>query len=102
MIKYLESLDRSAGLAFWRNHLLNATPTPFLQAIPSAPRAIVNVAVARQVRTGHGSLIHQFGIMASSLVTAAWVVVLAAYTGSADVVFGQVLAGQSRFPFLRI
>jgi hypothetical protein len=98
MIKYLEGLDRTAGLDFWRTHLLNAAPTPFLQALPGAPRAIVNMSISREVNTGHSLLTEHFGIMPSSLVTAAWSVVLAAHSGTADVVFGQIIAGRSKSP----
>ncbi|KAF8584768.1 acetyl-CoA synthetase-like protein [Ramaria rubella] len=95
MIKYLEGLDRTAGLDFWRRHLLDATPTSFLQALPGAPRAVADAAVCREVRTDHSSLTKQFGIMASSLVTAAWSIVLSAHTGGPDVVFGQIMSGRS-------
>ncbi|KAF8584766.1 acetyl-CoA synthetase-like protein [Ramaria rubella] len=95
MIKYLEGLDRTAGLDFWRRHLLDATPTSFLQALPGAPRAVADVAVCREVRADHSSLTKRFGIMASSLVTAAWSIVLSAHTGGPDVVFGQIMSGRS-------
>jgi hypothetical protein len=71
MIKYLEGLDRIVGLDFWRTHFLNAEPTPFVQALPGVPRAIVNMSISREVNIGHGLLTEHFGIMPSSLVTAA-------------------------------
>ncbi|KAF8573139.1 CoA-dependent acyltransferase, partial [Ramaria rubella] len=95
MIKFLEGLDRTAGVDFWRRHLLDAIPTPFLQAHPEAPRAAVNATVHREVCAKHSSLTKRFGIMPSSLVTAAWAIVLSAHTGSLDVVFGQIMSGRN-------
>jgi Condensation domain len=97
MIKYLERLDRKPGLDFWRSHLQNVSPTPFLQSVPSARRVMTNKSVTRDVLVGHGSLTRQFGIMASTIVTGAWSIVLAAHSGCTDVVFGQVLAGRSEY-----
>ncbi|KAF8580410.1 acetyl-CoA synthetase-like protein [Ramaria rubella] len=95
MIKYLERLDRTPGLDFWRTHLANVAPTPFLQALPGASRATTNATVGRGFRTGHGSFTRESGIMPSTLVTAAWSLVLAAHSNCIDVVFGQVLAGRN-------
>jgi hypothetical protein len=95
MIKYLEQLDRKTGLDFWRHHLQGATPTPFLQSLPGVARVIANATATRELRIGHGSFTRQFGITASTLVTCAWSIVLAAHSHCADVVFGQVLAGRS-------
>ncbi|KAF8572696.1 acetyl-CoA synthetase-like protein, partial [Ramaria rubella] len=95
MVKYLEALDRTAGLEFWKNKLLNATPTPFLQPLPGTSRATVNASTTRHIRTGHSLITREFGIMASTLATAAWALVLAVHTGSLDVVFGQIVAGRS-------
>jgi hypothetical protein len=89
MIKYLEQLDRTTGLDFWRNHLQGTTPTPFLQSLPGAARVIANATATREV---HGSFTRQFGITASTLVTCAWSIVLAVHSHCADVVFSQVLA----------
>ncbi|KAF8580409.1 hypothetical protein K439DRAFT_1662792 [Ramaria rubella] len=95
MLKYLERLDRTAGLDFWRRHLLNASPTAFLEALPGAPRATVDKNISRKIYADHKSLTQQFGITASSLITAAWAIVLAAHAGNMDVVFGQVVAGRN-------
>ncbi|KAF8587753.1 amino acid adenylation [Ramaria rubella] len=95
MIKYLEGLDRAPGLNFWRRHLENATPTPFLQPSPGSPRVTTNALVMREVYTGHGSFTRRSGIMPSTLVTGAWSIVLAVHSNCSDVVFGQVLAGRN-------
>jgi hypothetical protein len=95
MIKYLVDLDRAPGLEFWSNKLLTATPTPFLQPLPGTPRATVDTSATRHVQTSHSSIAREFGIMASTLATAAWAFVLAEHTGSSDVVFGHVVAGRS-------
>jgi Condensation domain len=95
MIKYLEHLDRTTGLEFWRSHLQDATPTPFLLSLPGSRRVIAEETVLRNVHVDHISLTRRFGIMASTLVTAAWSIVLAAHSNCTDVVFGQVLSGRS-------
>ncbi|KAF8588133.1 hypothetical protein K439DRAFT_706650 [Ramaria rubella] len=95
MVKYLEGLDRAAGLEFWKHKLQSATPTAFLQPLPGAARATTNASITRVIRAGHTSVAREFGIMASTLATAAWAFVLAAHTGSSDVVFGQIVAGRS-------
>jgi hypothetical protein len=63
MAKYLEGLDRTTGLDFWRSHLLNVTPTPFIQTLPGAPRALANESVTPEVEIKRSSLAQQFGIM---------------------------------------
>lgn len=95
MIKYLESLDRTPGLHFWQNHLLDANPTPFPQSVPDGSRAIANTVASRELHKDHTSFTRHFGVTAASLATAAWSVVIAAHTSSPDVVFGQVVAGRS-------
>lgn len=96
MIKYLKNIDRTAGLRFWQDHLFGAKPTSFPHSLQNAPRAIVNTVLSREVHCEHSLFSRQFGVMASSLVTAAWSVVLAKHTNDTDVVFGQVVAGRSR------
>ena len=95
LIKYLSSIDRTAGLDFWKNKLLTATPLSFLQPPPGAERMTVNTSITRRIHPGHGTMAREYGIMASTLATAAWALVLAAHTGSSDVVFGQPVAGRS-------
>ncbi|KAF8588131.1 acetyl-CoA synthetase-like protein, partial [Ramaria rubella] len=95
MVKYLEGLDRAAGLEFWKHKIQSATPTAFLQPLPGAARATTNASTTRVISAGHTSVAREFGIMASTLATAAWAFVLAAHTGSSDVVFGQIVAGRS-------
>ena len=99
MIKYLECLDRTAGVEFWRSHLRDASPTPFLLGLPGSRRVIAERAVVRNVHVDHVSLTRRFGIMASTLVTVGWSIVLAVHSNCADVVFGQVLSGRSAHNF---
>jgi hypothetical protein len=95
MIKYLKRLDRRTGLDFWRNHLQGAMLTPFLQPLPGSPRVTSNATATHEVQIEHNSFTRQFGITASTLVTCAWSVVLAAHSNTVDVVFDQILAGRS-------
>ncbi|KAF8584770.1 acetyl-CoA synthetase-like protein [Ramaria rubella] len=95
VVRYLEKLDRTSGLDFWRRHLEGVAPTSFLQSLPVAPRATTNRTVIRALHTEHGSFARRFGIMPSTLATAAWAIVLAAHSNCDDVVFGQILAGRN-------
>ncbi|KAF8573006.1 acetyl-CoA synthetase-like protein [Ramaria rubella] len=95
VVSYLEKLDRTSGLEFWRRHLEGVAPTPFLQSLPGTPRSTTNTTVIRAVHPGHGSFTRRFGIMPSTLVTAAWAIVLAAHSNCCDVVFGQILGGRN-------
>lgn len=96
MIKYLQHIDRIGGIEFWRKHLHNASPTPFLQGRSNARRVTANTIILRDL---HGvdarSLTRRFGIMPSTLITCAWAMVLSAHSNSTDIVFGQVLSGRS-------
>lgn len=97
MVKYLQNLDRTDSLEFWRRHLHGASPTPFLQRRPEARHVIANNATLRDVLLQYDFLTRHFGIMASTLVTCAWSIVLSAHSSTMDVIFGQVLAGRSEY-----
>lgn len=95
MIKYLQGLDRSSGIEFWKKHLHNAFPTPFPQGRSNIHRVAADGVIIRSIDIDYNSLTHCFGIMPSTLITCAWSTVLSAHSGITDVVFGQVLAGRS-------
>ena len=95
LVKYILSIDHAAGLDFWKKKLSTATPLPFLQPDPGAQRTTANTWITRRVHPGYSTLAREYGIMASTLATAAWALVLAAHTGSLDVVFGQPVTGRS-------
>lgn len=95
MIQYLQHLDRSSGVAFWKKHLENASPAPFPHR-HSSSRPIADAVISRDVKSiDYSILVRRFGILPSTLVTCAWSIVMSAHTNSHDVVFGQVLTGRS-------
>lgn len=95
MIKYLQCLDHDKDVVFWRKHLLHASPTPFPHRRSSIHRVSSDEVILRNFHINHGLLTRRFGIMPSTLVTCAWSIVLSAHSGTADVLFGQVLTGRS-------
>lgn len=96
MVKYLQTIDRQASMNFWKSKLSDASPSPFLLPRPGAPRLSADSSIVREVSVQFSSLARQ-GVMASTLVTTAWSIVLATHTGATDVVFGQVLVGRSEY-----
>jgi amino acid adenylation domain-containing protein/non-ribosomal peptide synthase protein (TIGR01720 family) len=92
-IQYNSSVDENVSDNFWRTRLLNASPLQF----PQPQHTVVDSSL------GHDTLTHQvpisrnttsMGITLPTIIRAAWSLVVAAYSGSDDVVFGETLAGR--------
>lgn len=99
-IRYLASRDQSASEAFWKATLHNASVAHFPQ--PAHRRASMTKKTpsfrveTRAINLGGR---RRSGILTDitppTLVRAAWAVLLAAYTGVDDVVFGETLTGRN-------
>jgi amino acid adenylation domain-containing protein/non-ribosomal peptide synthase protein (TIGR01720 family) len=92
-IKYLTEMDMPASDDFWRTRLANASPLQFPQTIARADE---------QTRSNQ-MLSHSISISADvagldvtvpTIIRAAWSMIIATYSGSNDVVFGETLAGR--------
>ncbi|KAK3903068.1 hypothetical protein C8A05DRAFT_43642 [Staphylotrichum tortipilum] len=97
-IHYLKQRDLSASERFWGDFLSgSATSVSHFPPLPSTLVAQSDIptlqAETRAVRLQRGKLL--IDVTVPTLVRAAWAIVLAAYTGMDDVVFGETLAGRN-------
>ena len=92
-VKYLLETDPQASDSFWKSRLAGASPLHFPQVPATASddtRDMKMLAHSLPVSRDIAGM----EITMSTLIRAAWAVVIAAYTGSEDVIFGQTLAGR--------
>ncbi|TVY85159.1 Nonribosomal peptide synthetase [Lachnellula suecica] len=92
-IKYLSEVDEHASDEFWRKRLCGASPLHFPQnqhaaVTPKSDSRIITHSVSTSQNTT------SMGITLPSIIRAAWSLVVASYSGSQDVVFGETLAGR--------
>ena len=93
-IQYLLKADVKASDQFWRSHLAGVSSMHF----PQVPHTVA--AQARSTRTlSHRANISRKDISpditVATLIRAAWATLLAAYSGSDDIVFGETLTGRN-------
>ena len=92
-IKYLMETNAQASDDFWKSRFLNASPAHFPSTLSNTNTQTAN----NQVQT-HSTHISRNSIATDitipTIIRAAWAVVIAAYTGSDDVVFGETLSGR--------
>ncbi|ORY11754.1 nonribosomal peptide synthase [Clohesyomyces aquaticus] len=91
-IKYLLDIDRNASAAFWQAHLAGAAPYQFPQRHHVTGDEIPNGQVRNHI--AHMPSNRHDGITPSTVIRAAWSLLVAAYTGCDDVVFGETLTGR--------
>ncbi|KAF4630787.1 hypothetical protein G7Y89_g7349 [Cudoniella acicularis] len=92
-IRYLLEVDLEATDNFWKTKLADASPLQFPQ------NQMVDMDRTRQIEAfSHSTPMsrhaEKMDITVPSLIRAAWTLLVAAYSGSDDVVFGEVLAGR--------
>lgn len=90
-IQYLQNTSRDASVAFWKHHLADAAPYQFPQQHTNAsdtPNGQTLQHTAKLVPQRHTD------ITPPTVIRAAWALLLSAYTGSDDVVFGETLTGR--------
>ncbi|MCJ1261333.1 hypothetical protein MMC22_001197 [Lobaria immixta] len=93
-IKHIVEIDQHLGIAgedFWRSQLVEASPSEF-PALPSTdyqpqPDSVLTQDFSLPAR-------QQGNCTMSTLIWAAWALVISRYTGSLDVVFGTTLTGR--------
>jgi amino acid adenylation domain-containing protein/non-ribosomal peptide synthase protein (TIGR01720 family) len=91
-IKYLASIDTDASKAFWKNSLSGASSYQFPQQAHSAhEKAPVGLTLHHTMKLAAQ---RPNDVTPSNAIRAAWALLLAAYTGSDDVVFGETLTGR--------
>lgn len=93
-VRYLLDMDMEASDDFWKSKLSGASPLQFPQ-IQTA-----DCGRARQIEAfSYTSSVSQRpanrDVTIPSIIRAAWSLIVAAYSGSDDVVFGEILAGRN-------
>ncbi|PVH81870.1 nonribosomal peptide synthase [Cadophora sp. DSE1049] len=92
-IKYLSEVDEEASDEFWKTRLLEASQLQF----PQDQHVVTDQARDNRTLT-HTTPISRntasMGITVPTIIRAAWALVVAAYSGSNDVVFGEIFAGR--------
>lgn len=91
--KYLADIDVQASDEFWKSRLQGASPAthfPIMSATIGAGSS--SSSLRHTVQYGKDNL--RVDVTTSTVVRAAWALVLGAQTGSDDVVFGETLSGR--------
>ena len=95
-IQYLEQSNTAASEEFWRDSLKGASSVAHF---PHLAPAIMNQGEASFRTETHTLNFQRSGILIDitvpTLIRASWAIVLGAYTGVDDVVFGETLAGRN-------
>ncbi|KAK4157425.1 non-ribosomal peptide synthetase [Chaetomidium leptoderma] len=96
-IHYLAQRDMDASERFWKDSLCDASS---ITHFPQLPPMIASQSETPSFRTETRQVnVRRNGILIDitvpTLIRAAWAIVLAAYTGMDDVVFGETLAGRN-------
>ena len=91
-VKYLSNRDHSISKGYWKETLTGSDAYQF----PRASHVNTKSTLNGQTLQHHVKLAphKHVDITPSNVVRAAWALVLAAYTNSSDVVFGETLAGR--------
>ncbi|KAJ9404992.1 hypothetical protein DTO045G8_7318 [Paecilomyces variotii] len=90
-IGFLSAIDEQESDNFWRSRLESPASVQFPRLIDQSYRVEANDTLQRTSRILRPSLPD---ITVSSLVRAAWALTLSAFSGSDDVVFGEILTGR--------
>ncbi|KAJ4374878.1 hypothetical protein N0V83_001956 [Neocucurbitaria cava] len=91
-IKYLADTKADASTKFWKESMAGAAPYQFPQQ--SHSNSETSPAGQTLQHTIKLALNRQTDVTPSNIIRAAWALVIAAYTGSDDVIFGETLAGR--------
>jgi hypothetical protein len=92
-IKYLSEVDEHVSDEFWRKRLSGTSPLQFPQnQHVSSDRTSDSQTLTHSVSISQNTM--SMGITLPSIIRAAWSMVVASYSGSNDVVFGETLAGR--------
>ncbi|KAF2707683.1 acetyl-CoA synthetase-like protein [Pleomassaria siparia CBS 279.74] len=91
-IKYLTDANSDASTRFWQGNLAGPATYQFPQKTHSISDKPPNGQVLQHIATF--STHRHSDITLSTVIRAAWALILAAYTGSGDVIFGETLTGR--------
>ncbi|AIQ51349.1 hypothetical protein R70331_07375 [Paenibacillus sp. FSL R7-0331] len=98
-IEWLEKQDQEQGLSYWEKLLSDYEETAEIKPVTKPPvtelqvqREVVKVSGETSKMLFQAAAAHQ--LTANTLVEAAWGIVLQAYSGTRDVVFGKIVSGR--------
>jgi len=92
-IKYVTDVDSQVSDEFWRTRLANASPLQFPQNVRAEGNQIRdNQMLSHTIAISDDSAGMEVTI--PTIIRAAWSMIVATYSGSNDVVFGETLAGR--------
>lgn len=93
-IQYLQKGDMKASEGFWRSHLAGASSMQFPQiSHTAADQAPDTRTLYHRANISRKDM--RPDITVATIIRAAWTTVIAAYTGSDDVVFGETMTGRN-------
>jgi amino acid adenylation domain-containing protein/non-ribosomal peptide synthase protein (TIGR01720 family) len=103
VVAWQQKQDRERLRGFWQEHLSGRqapTPLPLARvkaAHAGSPGELAVMLSPEQQRTVD-AVVRKYRITQSTLVHAAWALLLSRYTGEEDVVFGSIVSGRSSLP----
>ncbi|RDL40220.1 uncharacterized protein BP5553_00199 [Venustampulla echinocandica] len=92
-IKWLSEVDEQASDEFWRRRLSGSSPLVF----PQGQHTVSGDSQNNQTLCHTASISRRTastGITVPTIIRAAWALIVASYSGSDDVIFGETLAGR--------
>jgi amino acid adenylation domain-containing protein/non-ribosomal peptide synthase protein (TIGR01720 family) len=90
-IKYLSKLDRNESDNFWLSYLEGSTATQFPQLPSSGYKVQASCQIQRQIKMRRRT---DMEVTVPSMIRAAWGLLLAAFSGSDDVIWGETNSGR--------
>lgn len=92
-VDYIGTIDNSQASEFWRNQLDGSDPAAFPPSLPSSYQPLANSLLERKIAFPRDP---KSTSTTSTLIRAAWALLISAYAGShPDVVFGASVTGRS-------
>lgn len=91
-IKHLQSTDTQSSQSYWADQLSGPRPTTFPDLPSPSYRPSVRGTVQHQINMPNAE---NSAILKTTILRAAWALLLARYTDSEDVVFGMTLSGRN-------
>ncbi|EXJ85586.1 hypothetical protein A1O1_05951 [Capronia coronata CBS 617.96] len=95
-IGYLQQLDKTDSLQYWKDYLQDVVPCqfPILNDDKPEPHELHEVSAQFHAGTELQEFCRKHNFTASSVIQTAWAIVLKCYTGLDDVSFGYLSAGR--------
>ncbi|MCY9732134.1 condensation domain-containing protein, partial [Paenibacillus apiarius] len=98
-VKWLEQQNANEGMAYWEELLSDYDGTADIKSMEQTPLAVETVSLSeiklsKEQTASLQNLAATHHITMNTIVETAWGIVLQAYTGAKDVVYGKVISGR--------